>query len=347
MRYFAINVELIYLLKIFLIILKLNLAYKKRWVNSVMMQTRAIRKLSKIQWKKKDNIAILLIIFVGSVLTFVGSFYNEFYNLFFSTCVGLFFGGIILSIISTFLAQMESNITGAGELDAEIDVDIDADVDVDADIDVDVDADIDVDVDADIDVDIDADIDVDIDADIDVDIDIDTDIDVEVDVDSDIDVDIEAEVEIDTDFIATITPAPIMLLFSSGFLIFGISGILLYQLIEGILQFSILFIAPLLAYLSTKLINFAWKIIAKSRFYRISSTKNLIGIQGEVLLRVDERGGIIKIPSNTPMRFERLHVKPIVDTFNFERGDKVYICDVRNGYLLVDNKKKSIKKRRG
>ncbi|MCK4371147.1 MAG: hypothetical protein KAW03_08775, partial [Candidatus Lokiarchaeota archaeon] len=189
-------------------------------------------------------------------------------------------------------------------------------------------------------------IDVDIDADIDADIDIDTDIDVEVDVDSDIDVDIEAEVEIDTDIIATITPAPIMLLFSSGFLIFGISGILLYQLIEGILQFIILFIAPLLAYLSTKLINFAWKIIAKSRFYRISSTRNLIGIQGEVLLRVDERGGIIKIPSNTPMRFERLHVKPIVDTFNFERGDKVYICDVRDGYLLVDNNKKSIKKRR-
>ena len=297
-----------------------------------MMQTRAIRKLSRIQWKKKDNIAIMLIIFVGSVLTFVGSFYNEFYNIFFSTCVGLFFGGIILSIISTFLAQMESNITGAGELDAEIDVDVDAEIDVD--------------VDAEIDVDVDAEIDVDIDADIDADIDIDTDIDVEVDVDSDIDVDIEAEVEIDTDIIATITPAPIMLLFSSGFLIFGISGILLYQLIEGILQFIILFIAPLLAYLSTKLINFAWKIIAKSRFYRISSTRNLIGIQGEVLLRVDERGGIIKIPSNTPMRFERLHVKPIVDTFNFERGDKVYICDVRDGYLLVDNNKKSIKKRR-
>ena len=306
------------------------------------MQTRATRKIPNIQCKKKDNIAILLIIFVGLGLTFVGSYFNEFYNLFFSTCVGLFFGGLILSAISTFLAQMESNITGAGELDAEIDVDVDADVDVDVDADIDVD----IDVDADIDVDIDADIDVDIDAEIDVDIDIDADIDVEIDVDSDIDVDIEAEVEIDTDIITTITPAPIMLLFSSGFLIFGISGILLYQLIEGTLQFIILFIAPLLAYLSTKLINFAWKIIAKSRFYRISSTKNLIGIQGEVLLRVDERGGVIKIPSNTPMRFERLHVKPIVDTFNFERGDKVYICDVRNGYLLVDNKKNSIKKRR-
>ena len=297
-----------------------------------MMQTRAIRKLSKIQWKKKDNIAILLIIFVGLGLTFIGSFYNEFYNIFFSTCVGLFFGGLILSAISTFLAQMESNITGAGELDAEIDVDIDADVDVD--------------VDADVDVDVDADIDVDVDIDVDADVDVDIDVDADVDVDSDIDVDLDAEAEIDTDLIATVTPAPIMLLFSSGFLIFGISGILLYQLIEGILRFLILFIAPTLAYLTTKIINFAWKIIAKSRYYRISSTRNLLGIQGEVLLRVDKRGGIIKIPSNTPLRFERLHVKPVVDSFHFERGDKVYICDVKNGYLLVDTNKKSIKKRR-
>ncbi|MCK4379540.1 MAG: hypothetical protein KAW51_00250, partial [Candidatus Lokiarchaeota archaeon] len=167
-----------------------------------------------------------------------------------------------------------------------------------------------------------------------------------VDADVDVDVDLDAEAEFDTDLIATITPAPIMLLFSSGFLIFGISGILLYQLIEGILRFLILFIAPTIAYLTTKIINFAWKIIAKSRYYRISSTRNLLGIQGEVLLRVDKRGGIIKIPSNTPMRFERLHVKPVVDSFHFERGDKVYICDVRNGYLLVDTNKKSIKKRR-
>ena len=278
-----------------------------------MIQQRAIKKFTNIQWKKKDNIATFLIISVGLVLTFIGFSYNGFYDIYFSTCIGLFVGGIILSIISTFLAQMESNISGAGELDAEVDVD----VDIDADVDVDIDADIDVDIDADADVDIDA----------------------------DADIDIDAETEIDTGLSSTVTPAPIMLLFSSGFLIFGITGILSYQLIEGALRFIILFVAPTAAYLTTKIINFAWKIIAKSRFYRISSTRNLIGIQGEVLLNVDERGGIIKIPSNTPMRFERIHVKPSVNASHFERGEKVYICDVRNGYLLVDNKKKSIKRR--
>ena len=160
------------------------------------------------------------------------------------------------------------------------------------------------------------------------------------------DSDIEVETEIDTDLISIITPAPIMLLFSSAFLIFGISGLVLYQLIEGPLRFIILYISPSAAYLTAKIINFTWKVIAKSRFYRISSTQNLIGIQGEVLLPVDKRGGVIKIASSTPMRFEKIHVKPAIETSHFERGDKVYICDVKDGFLLVDNNKKSIKRRR-
>lgn len=239
---------------------------------------------------------------------------------------------------------MESNITGAGDLDAEVDVDLDTDVD--ADVDIDVDTDIDIDIDADVDVDVDVDADVDIDYDMGAEIDLDAvEVDVEAEVDVDSDIDIETEAEIDTDLISTITPAPIMLLFSSAFLIFGISGLVLFQLIEGILRFIILYIAPSAAYLTTKIINFTWKIIAKSRFYRISSTQNLIGVKGEVLLRVDERGGVIKIPSSTPMRFEKVHVKPIFEESQFERGDKVYICDVKDGFLLVDITKNSIKRR--
>ena len=295
-----------------------------------MMQSKLNSRFINIHWKKKDNITFFLIVFIGLLLTLVGIFYNNIYNIFFSTCLGLFIGGIFLSIISTFLAEMESNISGAGEIDADVDVDIDADVDVD--IDADVDVDIDADVDVDIDVDIDADVDVDIDADVDVDI--------------DADVDMDADAEIDTGIIPTITPAPIMLLLSAAFLIFGISGILLFQLIDGTLRFIVFFITPLIAYITTKFLNLSWKKLAKSRYYKISSTRNLIGVQGEVILLVDERGGIIKISSNTPMRFEKLHVKPVVDTSRFERGDRVYICDVKDGYLLVDNNKKSIKKRR-
>ncbi len=308
-----------------------------------MSQIRAINKFYKIRWKKKDNIAILLIIFIGTILSFIGLSYNQFYDIFFSICFGLFIGGIILSIISTFLAQMESNITGAGEVDADVDVDIDTDVDIDIDADVDVDVDIDIDADVDVDVDVDYDIGAEIELDAG-EVDIELELDAGGDVDSE--VDIEAEAEIDTDIMSTITPAPIMLLFSSAFLIFGISGLLLYQLIEGIFRFIIIFVSPTAAYLTAKLINFAWKLVAKSRFYKISSTQNLIGIQGEVVLPVDKRGGVIKIPSTTPMRYERLHVKPVFEKSEFERGDKVYICDVKNGVLFVDINKKSIKRRR-
>ncbi|GAG94993.1 unnamed protein product, partial [marine sediment metagenome] len=234
--------------------------------------------------------------------------------------------------VSTFLAQMESNITGAGEIDAEIDVDIDAEIDVD------IDAEIDVDIDAEVDVDIDAEVDVDIDAEVDVDID--------VDIDVDADMDAEMEVEIDSDAISTITPAPIMLLFSTAFLVYGISGLSIYFLIRADLRFVVFFAAPVISFLSIKFINLIWKMLAKSRYYRISSTMNLIGKQGEVILKVDDRGGVIKVPSKTPLRFERLHVKPVIEESIFERGDRVYICAVKNGYLLVDNSKRSIEKRR-
>ncbi|MHA2281746.1 MAG: hypothetical protein ACXAC5_12950 [Promethearchaeota archaeon] len=326
-----------------------------------------------LRWKRKDTIAIFTIISIGLVMTSIGFISPYFYSLFISLCLGFFIGGLLLSLISTFLAQMESNITGAGEIDAEVDVDIDAevdvdidaevdvdidaevDVDIDAEIDVDIDAEIDVDIDAEVDIDIDAEIDVDIDAEIDVDIDaevdididaeVDIDIDAEVDIDIDADMDAEMEVEIDSDVISTITPAPIMLLFSTAFLVYGISGLSIYFLIRVDLRFIVFFAAPAISFLSIKFINLVWKILAKSRYYRISSTKNLIGIEGEVILQVDRRGGVLKIPSKTPMRFERLHVKPVSNDLIFENGDRVFVCDVKNGYLLVDNNRKSIRKR--
>jgi membrane protein implicated in regulation of membrane protease activity len=227
---------------------------------------------------------------------------------------------------------MESNITGTGEIDAEIDVDVEVDVDIDSDVDVDIDSDIDIDIDSDIDIDVDAEVDIDIDSDIDVDTDL--------DVDSELEIELEGEVDT---AISTITPAPIMLLFSTAFLVYGITGLSLFYFIQVDLRFIIFFAAPAISYLSVKIINGFWKLLAKSRYYRISSTRNLIGKEGEVTLKVDERGGVIKIPSNTPMRFERLHVKPVRENSTFERGERVFICDVKNGFLLVDNSKRLIR----
>ena len=298
------------------------------------MRNNLIKGFKYFRWKKKDNITIILVIVVGLLMTSFGFLYNNFYSIFLSLCLGFFIGGFLLSFISTFLAQMESNITGAGDIDAEVDIDVDAEVDID------VDAEVDIDIDAEVDIDIDAEVDIDIDAEVDVDVDIDTD----VDVDSDLDV--EAEGEFDSNLTSTITPAPIMLLFSTAFLVFGISGLSFYYLVGVHFRYLIFFVTPTISFLSIKLINSLWKILAKSRYYGISSTMNLIGKEGEVVLKVDVRGGVIKVPSKTPLTFERLHVKPVIEESIFEKGDRVYICDTKNGYLLVDNSKRSIKKRR-
>jgi len=219
---------------------------------------------------------------------------------------------------------------------------IDTDVDIDADIDVDIDADIDVDIDADIDVDIDADIDIDVDTDIDIDVDADIDIDV------DADIDIDTEVDVDTDAIGvTTTPAPIMLLLSAFLLVFGISGISFYYIItiEG-LKFLMFLGAPVIGYLVSKYLNVAWKKIAKSQYYKISPTQNLIGKKGEVVFPINERGGVIRIVSSTPMKYEKMHVMPYDDTSYFERGMIVYIIGVKNNKVIVDSNKNLVKKMR-
>ncbi|HUW91425.1 MAG TPA: NfeD family protein [Candidatus Nanopelagicaceae bacterium] len=260
------------------------------------------------------------------------------YDLFFSICLGLFIGGLLFSIISVFLAQMESQSVGQ-EIDT--DVDIDADIDVDVDIDADIDVDVDVDIDADIDVD------VDIDADIDVDVDVDIDSDVAMDVDTDIDVDVDADLDVDSDIFGTTTsPAPIMLLASAFLLVFGISGISLYYVITiEALKFIMFIGSPSIALITSKYLNVAWKYIAKSQYYKISSTQNLIGREGEVVLPIDERGGVIRIQSTTPMKYEKLHVMPYDDTIQFERGMKVYIVAVQDNKVRVSPNKNIIKKR--
>jgi hypothetical protein len=235
-------------------------------------------------------------IITGIIMTILSLLQTiEFYNIFFSVCLGLFIGGILFSAISFFIAQMESNISGQGELDAEID--IDADIDIDSDVDIDIDS------------------------------------------------DAEVETEIDSS-LSDITPAPIMLLLSASFLVYGISGIILYYTIIGTLRFLIFFATPAIVCANWKVINKTWKKIAKSRYYTIASSLNLIGKEAQVVLRIDERGGVIKIPSYTPMRYEKIHVEPIDPKSQFEREEKVHICDVKNGFLLVDNNKNLIKKRR-
>lgn len=142
------------------------------------------------------------------------------------------------------------------------------------------------------------------------------------------------------------TPAPFMLLFSTGLLFFGISGITSYYAFLNSLGVIMFLIPPIVAFIVNRSISTTWKKIAKSRFYAIASTQNLIGMECEVVLNVDERGGVIKIPSNTPMKFERHHAKPLHPNRRFEAKERVFICDVDRGFMLVDSEINRIRSRR-
>ena len=141
---------------------------------------------------------------------------------------------------------------------------------------------------------------------------------------------------VDSNIQETVTPAPFMLLLSSGLLVFGISGIASYYTFSGDFRLFMLLIAPIATIFITKLISKVWKKIAKSVQYSISSTQNLIGKSGMVVLKVDEHGGVIKIPSDNPMKTEKLHVMPYIEGKVYEDGEKVYIVGVTNKFLLVD-----------
>ena len=132
------------------------------------------------------------------------------------------------------------------------------------------------------------------------------------------------------------TPAPFMLLLSTTLLFFGALGLFFsFILIEDI-KYIMFILTPSITYIMTKSISMGWKKMAKSRYYSIISTKNLIGKEGEVVLDIDDRGGVIKIRSNTPLKFERVHVKPLQNEKYYKKGEMVYICDMKQGFGLVD-----------
>ncbi|HUY01138.1 MAG TPA: hypothetical protein VMV49_16380, partial [Candidatus Deferrimicrobium sp.] len=129
-----------------------------------------------------------------------------------------------------------------------------------------------------------------------------------------------------------------MLLFSEFLLVFGIAGVVFYFLIGGWLQWIIFIITPLTSCLLTKFISKLWRKIAINRHYEVISGKNLTGQVGEVVLDVDEKGGIIKIKSDVPMEYEKLHSKPLNPKKHFVSGQYVYICGKKDGYVLIDDR---------
>jgi len=234
---------------------------------------------------------------------------EEIFLILYQICLGLLISGAILTIIAFFLAGLSFGTEGdliEDIPDAEIDLSVDVDMDIDTDVEINYDADVDDDI------------------------------------ESEVEIDSVLESDIDTDAFSamSVTPAPRMLLFSCFLLFSGILGVSFYdfffnKFVWVILTFSI-------PYVLTKIVSRLWRKIAVSKFYQISSRKNLIGKRAIVSIVVNEKGGIIKIPTNTPLGFEKFPAKPMYSLTRFNAGDQVYICDKKENYFLIDKNKESI-----
>ncbi|MFW9825169.1 MAG: hypothetical protein ACFFE4_19665, partial [Candidatus Thorarchaeota archaeon] len=106
---FATNVELSYDL--------LNQNIKSRRKNRKMMNNLSTRFIYK-HFRRRSIFTLLTILSIGVIFTIIGSYVNSLYDVFFSICLGLFIGGIIMSIISTILAEISTHdLQGTDHID--------------------------------------------------------------------------------------------------------------------------------------------------------------------------------------------------------------------------------------
>ncbi len=132
--------------------------------------------------------------------------------------------------------------------------------------------------------------------------------------------------------------APIFLLLSTYFLIFGILGVSTLNIVSSItavrvFRILIVIIAPLLlAWALTKI----WQRISSTTVQPITRGTKLVGEVGEVFVPVDAKGGIIHVDLGEGQGIQKLHAKSFDHFKRFEREEKVRIVAVKNRVYLVD-----------
>ncbi|MDH5582171.1 MAG: hypothetical protein OEY33_09730, partial [Bdellovibrionales bacterium] len=183
------------------------------------------------------------------------------------------------------------------------------------------------------------------DSDADTSIDTDVDIDVDIDIDTDISID-GAESDIGHDHShghGNDSAAPLLLLLSTFFLMFGSIGYPLYQSesLTMILRLIITFISPLFF---VKLVSFIWrKYLANEFAYEVPKVK--IDNEVKTLTRVDEKGGLVLADTADIDRVGQQlhfagHIKMQAKTLpgvEIERDTKAFVIAIEpNDTLIID-----------
>ncbi len=244
------------------------------------------------------------------------TFLNGFESVLYYLAIGLLISGGILILLSVVL-NLESlaHALGIGDHDISMDHDISVDHDISFDHDISVDHDISLD------------------HDLSVDHDVSLDHDISGAHDGDI-----TEVHADGFKDVTHTTAPIFLLMSTYFLMFGILGVSTLQISSEsigirIFRIIVIIVSPFLLALA---ITNIWKKISATTVKPIIRGLQLVGKVALVYVPVDSRGGIIHVDLGEGMGLQKLNAKSFDHFKRFEREEQVRIVAVKNRVYLVD-----------
>ncbi|MHA1847695.1 MAG: hypothetical protein ACTSXU_08620 [Promethearchaeota archaeon] len=140
--------------------------------------------------------------------------------------------------------------------------------------------------------------------------------------------------------------SPLLLRVSMFSMLSGLLGISFFNQLKmnAIILLLVAFIPPLFI---NKIVNKAWRRLTVSETYLLPSSIPLIGRKAKVVIPVDIDGGVVRIEFNTPLGYQRIAVLPYDPSKVFNQGEDVYICGFgkRDGkeFYLIDDKIRNVK----
>ena len=136
----------------------------------------------------------------------------------------------------------------------------------------------------------------------------------------------------------TRSSAPLFLLMSTYFLIFGILGVSTLRISSDYLSLRIIrivsvFIVP---YFLAWILSKTWKKLSATTSIPIPKGEQLIGEIADVFVSVDSKGGVIVVDLGHNIGLTKLHAKTFSPFDKFKKGEKVRIVAFKNNNYLVD-----------
>ncbi|UJG40790.1 MAG: hypothetical protein K9W45_13255 [Candidatus Heimdallarchaeum aukensis] len=137
----------------------------------------------------------------------------------------------------------------------------------------------------------------------------------------------------------TRSSAPLFLLMSTYFLIFGILGVSTLRISSDDLSLRIVrivsvFVVP---YFLAWILSKTWRKLSATTSIIVPKGEQLVGEIGEVFVSVDVKGGIIVVDLGQNIGLTKLHAKTFSPFDKFKKGEKVRIVAFKNNTYLVDS----------